>query len=366
MIYHILFNYFNADNPLRVFSYITLRSAAAFITSIVFSFLFGPWLIKTLRKNLALEMIDENMPETHKAKQGTPTMGGLIIILGLLISSLLWARLDNIFIWIMFLTTIWLGLFGFLDDYLKNFVKMPKGLIARYKLIGQISLGLIIALTLYFSKDSNLVTQIDIPFLKNASISLGLLFIPFAVFVLVGTSNAVNLTNGLDGLAEGISVIVALGLGIMAYLKGNINHTEYLNIDFISNAGELTVFVSALIGVLIGFLWFNCKPAEIFMGDTGSLPLGGILAVLSILLGEEIFLAIVGFMFIAEALSVLIQQNYFKYTRIKYGEGVRIFKMAPLHHHYEKLGMKENKIVVRFWIVSLLCLVIGLSTIKLR
>lgn len=366
MLYHILIQYTVSFNPLRVFSYVTFRSAGAFITALIFSYLFGPWIIRMLKRNLAVEMIDEDAPDRHQAKQGTPTMGGLIILTGLLGSSLLWTRLDNSYIWIMYLTTIWLGVFGFIDDYLKNFAKAKKGLIPKYKLMGQISLSLIIGLALYFSQDIEYLAYIDLPFLKNTAIYLGIAFIPLVMFIVVGTSNAVNLTNGLDGLAEGIAAIVAFGLGIMSYLKGNINYADYLNLGFIPKAGELTVFIAALVGTLIGFLWYNCRPAEIFMGDTGSLPLGGILAMLSILLREQIFLAIVGFVFIAEAMSVIIQVRYFKYTKRKYGVGKRVFKMAPLHHHYELSGYAESKIVVRFWIITILLLVIGLSTIKLR
>jgi len=366
VFYHLFSQYITTFNPLRVFTYVTFRSAGAFITALIFSYLFGPWIINTLKRHLAVETIDEDMPDRHQAKQGTPTMGGLIILIGLLGSSLLWTRLDNSYIWMMYLTTIWLGIFGFIDDYLKNFAKSKKGLIPKYKLMGQVSVSLMIALFLYFSNDIEYLAYIDLPFLKHTAIFLGFMFIPVVIFIVVGTSNAVNLTNGLDGLAEGISAIVALGLGIMSYLKGNINYADYLNLGFIPKAGELTVFIAALVGTLIGFLWYNCRPAEIFMGDTGSLPLGGILAMLSILLREQIFLAIVGFVFIAEAMSVIIQVRYFKFTKKRYGVGRRVFKMAPLHHHYELLGFAESKIVVRFWIITILLLVIGLSTIKLR
>lgn len=366
MLYHIFSQYISTFSTLRVFNYVTFRSAGAFITALFFSYLFGPMIIRILKKNLAVETIDEDMPNRHQAKQGTPTMGGLIILIGLLGSSLLWTRLDNSYIWIMYLTTIWLGVFGFIDDYLKNFAKSKKGLIPKYKLMGQVSVSLIIGLALYFSQDIEYLSYIDLPFLKNTAIFLGIAFIPVVVFIVVGTSNAVNLTNGLDGLAEGIAAIVAFGLGIMSYLKGNVNYADYLNLGFIPKAGELTVFIAALVGTLIGFLWYNCRPAEIFMGDTGSLPLGGILAMLSILLREQIFLAIVGFVFIAEAMSVIIQVRYFKFTKKKYGVGKRIFKMAPLHYHFELSGFAESKIVVRFWIITILLLVIGLSTLKLR
>ncbi len=366
MLYHLFSNFFNSDNPLRIFSYVTFRSAGAFITALIFTYFLAPVLIKTLKNHKATETIDEDMPDRHQSKSGTPTMGGLIILFALLGASFIWTRMDNSYIWILYLSTIWLGGVGFLDDYLKNFANSKKGLIPVYKLIGQVSLSLIIASYLYFNPDSNHLASIGVPFFKHVSIYLGLTFIPLVLFMIVGSSNAVNLTNGLDGLAEGISAIVATGLGIMSYLKGNVNYAGYLNLGFIENAGEITVFIAALVGTLIGFLWYNTRPAEIFMGDTGSLPLGGILAMISILIKEEIFFAIVGVIFIAEAMSVIIQRRYFRYTKRKYGTGRRVFKMAPLHHHYELKGIAESKIVVRFWIVSILFLVIGLSTIKLR
>jgi phospho-N-acetylmuramoyl-pentapeptide-transferase len=254
-----------------------------------------------------------------------------------------------------------------LDDYLKNIKHTRKGLIAKYKLMAQTLLGLIIACMLYFgTKDKSVITAIHLPFLKNAVLQLGWFFIPFVVFMVVGTSNAVNLTDGLDGLATGVVALSAFGLGVMTYLKGNFVLADYLNLDFIANSGELAVFSAALIGTLLGFLWFNAKPAQIFLGDTGSLALGGILAVLSILLREEIFFAIIGGVFVMEALSTIIQRYFFKYTRKKYGVGRRVFRCAPLHHHYELKGIAEEKIVVRFWIVAALLVAIGLATLKLR
>jgi phospho-N-acetylmuramoyl-pentapeptide-transferase len=312
-------------------------------------------------------MIDEDVPERHRSKQGTPTMGGLIILFGLLITSLLWNDLSNNYIWLMILTTIWLGIFGFLDDYLKNFVKTKKGLIPRYKLMGQVSLALILALAIYYSKaDHSALTTIQIPFLKNTFIQLGWFFIPFVVFMIVGTSNAVNLTDGLDGLAAGVISFSLLALGIMAYIKGNFVLASYLRVEFISEAGELTVFTFGLIGTMLGFLWFNTHPAQVFMGDTGSLSLGGILALLSILLREQIFFVIIGMIFVVEALSVLIQRYYFKYTKKRTGQGRRAFRCAPIHHHYELGGLPEPKIVVRFWIIAALLAAVGLATLKLR
>ncbi|RLC50914.1 MAG: phospho-N-acetylmuramoyl-pentapeptide-transferase [Candidatus Cloacimonadota bacterium] len=371
MLYHIFAPLIHAElfgyKIFNVFQYVTFRAIASFITALLFSLFLGPKFIKLLKKNQALEIIHDYLPPKHQQKKGTPTMGGLFVLLGLLLSSLLWNNLVNTYVLIMLLTTIWLGSIGFLDDYLKNFRHAKNGLIAKYKLMAQIGLGLIIALILFFSaEDKSTITIINLPFLKNTAIHLGWVFIPFAIFMIVGTSNAVNLTDGLDGLAAGTIALSAFALGIMAYLKGNFVIADYLNLEFISNAGELTIFTTALVGTLLGFLWYNSKPAEIFMGDTGSLSLGGILAVLSILLREEIFFAIVGAIFVVEALSSIIQRYYFKYTRKKTGTGKRVFLCAPIHHHFELKGIDEGKIVVRFWIVAILLVAIGLATIKLR
>lgn len=371
MFYHIfapltdyeVFGY----NIFHVFQYVTFRAIAAFITALLFSLLLGPSLIKLLKKYQAVELINEYLPERHQAKKGTPTMGGLIVLLGLVLSVILWNNLVNSYILIMLLTTIWLGSIGFLDDYLKNFRKTKSGLIAKYKLMAQVALGFFIAFILvYGTKDKSVITAINLPFIKNTIIQLGWFFIPFAIFMIVGTSNAVNLTDGLDGLATGTIALSAFALGIMAYIKGNFIIAGYLNMDFIPNAGELTVFTAALIGTLLGFLWYNVRPAQIFLGDTGSLSLGGILAVLAILLREELFFAIVAGVFILEAMSSILQRYYFKYTRIKTGTGKRIFRCAPIHHHFELKGMAEEKIVVRFWIVAMLLVAVGLATLKLR
>ncbi|MCD4818233.1 MAG: phospho-N-acetylmuramoyl-pentapeptide-transferase [Candidatus Cloacimonetes bacterium] len=350
----------------NVFQYVTFRSIAAFITALIFSLFLGPKFIKLLKNHQAVETISDYLPDTHKAKQGTPTMGGLIVLSGLLLSSLLWNNLTNNYILIMFLTTIWLGGIGFLDDYLKNFRHLKLGLIAKYKLILQVALALFVAVILYYGKDQVAVSTINIPFLKSTVIQLKWVFVPFVIFMIVGTSNAVNLSDGLDGLATGLIIFSAFGLGLFAYLKGNYNIAEYLNLEFLKSAGELTVFIAALIGTLLGFLWFNTKPAEIFLGDTGSLSLGGILAVLSILLREELLFAIIGGIFVMEALSSIIQRYYFKYTKKKFGVGKRVFKCAPLHHHYEFKGIPEEKIVIRFWIIAILLVAIGLATLKLR
>lgn len=367
MFYHLLYPLAKYSIVFNVFRYVTFRSIGAFITSLIISLLVGPTFIKMLRKRSAVETIDEDLPEKHCLKQGTPTMGGIIILFSLLISSLLWNVLTNPAILMMYLATVWLGILGFLDDYLKNFVKAKKGLIPRYKLLGQISVGLIITLAIYYSSSvTDNITALQIPFFKNLIIPLGWIFIPFAVVFITGTSNAVNLTDGLDGLAAGTLAFSFLGLGVMSYLKGNYIVADYLNLEFLSNAGELTVFISAIMGTLIGFLWFNSYPAQVFMGDTGSLTLGGIGAVISILLKEEIFFIIIGLIFVVETCSVIIQRSWFKYTKHKYGQGHRVFLCAPLHHHYELRGIHESKIVMRFYIVAAMLVAMGLSTIKLR
>jgi len=371
MLYHLFLPLADTEvfgyTLFNVFQYVTFRAIAAFITALIFSLILGPKFIRLLKKNQAVEIISDYLPPNHKTKKGTPTMGGLITLTGLLLASLLWNNLTNSYVLIMYLTTIWLGSLGFLDDYLKNFRHTKSGLIAKYKLMAQISLGLIIALIIYCgSPELSIATSINLPFLKDTLIQLSWFFIPFVIFMIVGTSNAVNLTDGLDGLAGGTIALAAFALGVMAYLKGHFVISEYLNLEFISNAGELSVFTSALIGTVLGFLWYNIKPAQIFLGDTGSLSLGGILAVLAILLREEVFFAIAGGIFVIEALSSIIQRYYFKYTRIKFGTGIRVFKCAPLHHHYELKGMSENKIVIRFWIVAALLSAFALATLKLR
>ena len=366
MLYYLLYPLHEQYTIFNVIRYITFRSMAAFITALFFSFIIGPKLIKILQNMKAVESVNQHAPDTHKVKTGTPTMGGLIILAGLLLSSLLWNIITNRFIIYMYLTTVILGSIGFLDDYLKNFRNMKQGLVAKYKLMGQVSLALLLGLMIYLSPDGSFFTSISIPFMKDVFIQLGIFFIPLVVFMIVGSSNAVNLTDGLDGLATGTVAIASIVFAILSYLKGNFQLAEYLNISYIAESAELTVFISALIGTLMGFLWFNTKPAQIFMGDTGSLALGGILAVISILLKEEILLGIVGGIFVMEALSTIIQRYYFKYTRIKTGTGIRFFLRAPLHHHFELKGLKEEKIVARFWIIAILLAAIGLITLKLR
>jgi phospho-N-acetylmuramoyl-pentapeptide-transferase len=367
LLYHLLFPLAKYSIVFNVFRYISFRSIGAFITALLFTLLVGPSFVRMLQKKAAVETIDKDVPERHRSKAGTPTMGGLIVLIALLLSSFLWNDLTNRSILLMYLTTIWLGVVGFLDDYLKNYGKAAKGLLPKYKLWGQLSVGLLLTLAIYYSSSpADNITALQIPFLKNTYIHLGWLFIPIIVLYVTGFSNAVNLTDGLDGLAAGVLVFSALGLGIMSYLKGNFVAADYLNLEFIPTAAELTVFSTALVGTLIGFLWFNAYPAQVFMGDTGSLSLGGILAMMSVLLKEQIFLIIIGFIFVAEMLSVMIQRSWFKHTRRKYGTGRRVFLMAPVHHHFELKGWHESKIVIRFWIIAILLLALGISTIKLR
>lgn len=367
MLYHIFSPLADQMIYFNVFRYVTFRAIAAFLTALLFSLLLGPIIIRMLKKNQIVEMINESVPVNHKSKQGTPTMGGLIILCGFLLSSLLWNDLTNNYILIVILVSFWLGGLGFLDDYLKNMLKSEKGLIAKYKLIGQIFISLIVIFSIYFGvSDKSSFMSINVPFFKDFVLYLGWFYIPFVLIMIVGTSNAVNITDGLDGLAGGSLVFACLALGVMAYIKGNVNHAEYLQLNFIREAGELTIFTAAIIGTLLGFLWFNTKPAEIFMGDIGSLTLGGVLATIALLLKEEIFFAIVSGVFVIEILSSMIQTYFFKYTRIRTGKGKRVFLCAPLHHHYEKKGIPEEKIVVRFWIVAALFAAIGLATIKLR
>ncbi|MBW6516421.1 MAG: phospho-N-acetylmuramoyl-pentapeptide-transferase [Candidatus Cloacimonetes bacterium] len=367
MLYHLFSPLVEQSIIFNVFRYVTFRAIAAFITALLFSLFIGPKMIRMLKKGKVVETINEHVPETHQSKNGTPTMGGLIILTALILAVILWNNLTNSYVLIMLLVAFWLGGIGFIDDYLKNMMNYKKGLIARYKLIGQISLSVIVVLAIYLgTSDRQAFTTISVPFFKDFLLPLGWLYFPFVVVMIVGTSNAVNITDGLDGLAGGTLAIAALALGVMAYIKGNVNHSEYLQLNFIREAGELTVFIAAIIGTILGFLWFNSKPAQVFMGDIGSLTLGGIMATLALLLKEEIFFAIVCGVFIMEALSTLIQRYYFKYTRIKTGTGKRVFLCAPLHHHFEKKGIPEEKIVVRFWIIAALFAAIGLATIKLR
>ena len=397
-----------------VFQYISFRAAMAIMASLIVSLIVGKRWIYFLQKKQIGETIRNLGLEGQMQKKGTPTMGGIIILASILIPTLLFAKLDNVYVILMLITTVWLGLIGFLDDYIKVYKKNKDGLKGRFKVIGQIGLGIIVGATFYFSSDvvirekvfdgeGNIVktwitnstdcevlvdetidrksTKTTIPFLKNNEFDYEILvswmgdsakqwvwivFILATIFIVTAVSNGANLTDGLDGLAAGSSAIIGSTLGILAYISGNVFFADYLNIMYIPNSGELVIFASALIGATVGFLWYNSFPAQVFMGDTGSLALGGIIAVFAIVIRKELLIPILAGVFLVENLSVILQVSWFKYTKKKYGEGRRILKMAPLHHHFQKIGYVEPKIVIRFWIVGLMLAVITIITLKLR
>lgn len=398
-----------------LFQYISFRAAFAVILSLIISVKYGKNVIDMLHRKQIGETIRELGLTGETQKKGTPTMGGLLILGAILVPTLLFARLDNIYIIIMLITTVWLGLIGFADDYIKVFKKDKKGLAGTFKIIGQIGLGLIVGTTLYFHPgvvtkeeismgevykyDSNQVTVITddngkahymltekaptttIPFLKSheidysvvlTSINKGLadyawlIFIPVVIFIITAVSNGANLTDGIDGLATGTSAIIGATLLVFAYVSGNIIFADYLNIMYIPNAGELVIFIAAFVGACVGFLWYNAYPAQVFMGDTGSLAIGGIIATLAIIVRKELLIPVMCGIFLVENLSVMVQVAYFKYTKRKFGEGRRVFLMSPLHHHYQKLGMHESKIVSRFWIVGIMLAILTMVTLKIR
>jgi len=417
MLYY-LFDYLEKtyDFPgAGMFQYISFRAALAIITSLTISLLFGKSLIKYLNRKQVGELVRDLGLEGQKEKQGTPTMGGLIILGAIVIPTLLFAKLNNIYIILILATTIWLGFIGFLDDYIKVFRKDKKGLAGKFKILGQITIGIVVGWTLYandgvvirekiaetssrsattlseferlsdhgkkFSRESVKSTKTTIPFFKNNEFDYAILlkpfgqdamkyawlvFIPIVILIITAISNGANLTDGIDGLATGTSAIIGVTLGLLAWVSGNIVFADYLNIMYLPNTGELTIFVSAFVGACTGFLWYNTFPAQVFMGDTGSLALGGVIAVLAIILRKELLLPILCGIFIAENLSVIIQVTYFKHTRKKYGEGRRIFLMSPLHHHFQKLGYAEPKIVQRFFIVGIMLAVVTIITLKIR
>jgi len=362
MLYQILFPLADEFSVLNVIRYLTFRTGAAVLTALIISFLFGPVLINLLKtRQQGGQPIREDGPEGHLlTKQGTPTMGGFLILLAVSISTLLWADLDNRFVWSVLAVTIGYGVIGFLDDYLKVSRRNHKGLSGRLKLLLQVAIGGVAAFTILYAMPENLGTSLAIPFLKGTLIDMGWGFILFAVVVMVGSSNAVNLTDGLDGLAI-VPVMIASGVfALIAYLVGNAVFSGYLQINFIPGAGELAVFSGSLVGAGLGFLWFNAPPAKVFMGDTGSLALGGALGAISVVTKHELVLFIVGGLFVLETVSVIVQVVSFKLT------GKRVFAMAPLHHHFEKKGWAESTIVIRFWIIASILALIGLSTLKLR
>ena len=384
-----------------LFQYISFRAGMAALFSLLITIIFGKYLIAKLQRLQVGESIRDLGLEGQIEKTGTPTMGGLIIILGIVLPTLFFGRLDNIYIILLLVSTLWMGAIGFIDDYIKVFKKNKEGLRGRFKVIGQVGLGIIVGLTLYFNNevvirefdqdqnvaellvDGNLSyqdvksTKTTIPFVKNNEFDYSLLspfgdgytwiiYVLMVIFIITAVSNGTNITDGIDGLAAGTTAIIALTLGILAYVSGRVDFSNYLNIMYLPNTGELAVFSTALVGACIGFLWYNSYPAQVFMGDTGSLSLGGIIAVLALVIRKELLIPILCGVFLIENLSVIVQVGYFKYTKKKYGEGRRIFLMAPLHHHYQKKSMAEPKIVTRFWIVGILLAILTLATLKIR
>jgi len=414
MFYH-LFKYLNTlDFPgAGMFEYISFRASVAVILSLMISTIFGKRIIRFLQRKQIGEEVRNLGLEGQLEKKGTPTMGGIIILISILVPVLLLARLDNIYIIIMIVSTIWLGLIGFIDDYIKVFKGNKKGLQGKFKILGQIGLGLIVGLTLYLSDDvvirenikaipesqktevvdegydsvDNVYlkdiksTKTTIPFFKNnefdykslvgfagqyTDVLSWVIFILITIFIISAVSNGANLTDGLDGLATGTSAIIGVTLGILAYLSGHYVYADYLNIMYIPNSGELVIFLAAFVGSTVGFLWYNSYPAQVFMGDTGSLTLGGIIAVLAIIIHKELLIPILCGIYFIESISVIMQVSWFKYTKNKFGEGRRIFKMTPIHHHYQLLGYPEAKIVTRFWIIAIILAVLTIVTLKIR
>ncbi len=358
MLYHLLYPLHTEYSVLYVFRYITFRTIYATITALLISFILGPWLIATLQRMQIGQTIRKVGPESHFVKEGTPTMGGALIIFAIVIPTLLWADLTNLYIWVTLLVTTGYGAVGFIDDYLKIVRKNSDGISARQKMFWQILIALVAMLLLY--SVGNFETHLSLPFFKNINPDLGILYIPFAVLVMVGASNAVNLTDGLDGLAIGPMIIAAATFLLLAYLVGNAKLSNYLQITGIQGAGELAILCGAMVGAGLGFLWFNTYPAQVFMGDVGSLSLGGALGTIAVITKNEFVLVIVGGIFVIEALSVIVQVISFRYW------GRRVFRMAPIHHHFELKGWAEPKIIVRFWIISIILALIALSTLKLR
>ena len=413
MLYHF-FNYINQNFDFPgsgLFEFISFRAGMAVITSLVITLVFGGRLIKFLQRKQVGESIRDLGLEGQMVKEGTPTMGGVIILAGIIVPTMLFAKLDNIYIQLMLVATVWLGLIGFLDDYIKVFKKNKKGLAGKFKVIGQIGVGIIVGASMYWSDSVTIKSKTyynteilanqqvssqesksyfweetkslktTIPFVKNNEFDYSwliswispelskyswLVFIPIIVIIVISVSNGANLTDGLDGLATGTSAIIGITLAIFAYLSGNLVFSDYLNILYIPNSSELVIFISSFVGACIGFLWYNSFPAKVFMGDTGSLALGGIIAVFAIAIRKELLIPVFCGVFLIENLSVVLQVSYFKYTKRKFGEGRRIFLMSPIHHHYQKKGIHEAKIVSRFWILGILLAVLSIVTLKLR
>jgi phospho-N-acetylmuramoyl-pentapeptide-transferase len=361
MLYHLLFPLSKAFILFNLFRYITFRTAGATLTALLIGLVVGPVIIRKLKERQVSERIREEGPSTHKVKEGTPTMGGIIILVSVVIPTLLWADLTNVYIRLILLVTVWMGLIGFMDDYLKAIKQQPKGMVGKKKLAGQVALGLLLGVLLrIFPPSQNFGTASDILFFKNYLVNFGIFYVPLVILVITGASNAVNLTDGLDGLAIGLIGLCAFAFAGLCYMTGRVDFTRYLSIIYLEGAGELTIFCGAVVGAALGFLWFNTHPAEVFMGDTGALAMGGAFGAVSILVKKEMLLLIVGGVFVAEALSVIIQ--VFTYQTW----GKRVFKMAPLHHHFELSGWKEPQVVVRFWIIGAILALLTLSTLKIR
>ena len=399
-MFYFLFEYLELQYQLpgaSLFKYLSFRSSLAFIFSLMLSIKYGKNIINFLRKKQIGETIRDLGLAGQKEKSGTPTMGGLIIIVSTIIPVLLFSKFDNIYIILLLFTTLWLGLIGFIDDYIKIFKKNKKGLKGKFKIIGQIFLAFVVGLTLYFHPDVTIKDQVlsenlkqnfeykstktTVPFFKNNELDYSyfvswiseeseklslIAFIFFVVLIITAVSNGANLTDGIDGLAAGSSVVITLTLGVFAWISGNIIFSDYLNIMYIPRVSEIVIFISAFIGGLIGFLWYNAFPAQVFMGDTGSLTIGGIIAVIAIIVRKELLLPLICGIFFLETISVIIQVSFFKYTKNKYGKGKRIFLMSPIHHHFQKKGYHESKIVVRFWIIGILLAILSLITLKIR
>jgi phospho-N-acetylmuramoyl-pentapeptide-transferase len=363
MLYYLLYPLRDYFPVLNVFKYITFRASMAALTTFFFCLIFGNRIIRKLAELHVCEHVRQKQEvhalyDLHHHKQGTPTMGGILMVLSTIVAAILWGDLRNNYVLLSLLALLWLGFVGFTDDYIKLKYKRSKGLSARAKLAGQLLLGAIVGVVIYLNPD--LSTSIDVPFLKNVSLELGVFYIAFVILVIVGTSNAVNLTDGLDGLATGCVLMVVFSYGILTYLTGHVRFSQYLFIPYIEGVGELTVLCAAILGACMGFLWFNCYPASVFMGDVGSLALGGFIGLTAILIKKELLLVIVGGVFVIEALSVILQVGSFKLRK------KRIFKMAPLHHHFQMMGWSESKVIVRFWIVSAILALFTLTTLKIR
>ncbi|MBO0331569.1 phospho-N-acetylmuramoyl-pentapeptide-transferase [[Muricauda] lutisoli] len=406
MLYY-LFEYLEKQYQLPgagLFQFLTFRAAMSVLLSLLIAMVYGKRIIQFLQKKQIGESIRDLGLEGQKQKAGTPTMGGLIIIMSTLLPVILFADIKNIYVILLIVTTVWMGIIGFIDDYIKIFKKDKEGLKGRFKVMGQVGLGLIVGITLYFhpavtikEKDTSTITEnfkvervfgeetkavrTNVPFFKNNELDYAdfiswigegaeeyawLIFIPVVILIVTAVSNGANLTDGIDGLAAGSSAIIVLTLGIFAWVSGNIQFSDYLDIFYLPRVGELVVFIAAFVGALVGFLWYNTYPAQVFMGDTGSLTIGGVIAVIAIIVRKELLIPILCGIFFAESLSVMLQVGYFKHTKKKYGEGKRIFLMAPLHHHYQKKSYHESKIVTRFWIIGIMLAIISIVTLKIR